>query len=762
MKITQHVLLFGLIISRSLLCAQSNEGTEFWFGYMQHRDVGQNTMVVMVTSKYNTQGTIRIPLHNYQQTFPISANSVSILTLPSYVENTQSEIIQTTGIQVVTERPSSVYIHQYHMSRSEATLILPVSALGHRYYTMSYAGYDQGAVYPSEFLLLGLEDSTLIQLTVSDWTKGNKAPGSTTQILLQPGQTYLVQARSGSGDLSGSLIEGNKKFNVLSGCTWTGVPVGCSFRDNLLEQMWPIPTWGKQFISAPFAEMPYDLFRILASEDQTFVTVTEKSSTTNYTLNKGEYIEYQASAPTKIVASHPIMVAQYLIGSMCSGYWVGDPSMILLNSISQIRDTVTLYNSRFEAVVENYINLIAKTVDLPYITFDGQPLLSKSPKVWPVDADTSFSTVTLSVQEGPHTIISEGCGVIASAYGYGNVESYAYGGGASFSAIDAENLIPEGGCLTDSLHFYTNLSQSRFQFIWDLGDGFIESRAEFYHKYAQVGRYKVQLILFDQCLNTRDTFAREVRISLRQAAAVQGDSGACIGATLQLSATDIPGASYKWTGPNGFLSLEQNPVLDNINASTGGSYAVVGTVSGCESYPAYAQVVVFPSPEPFLGRDTVVCPETSGIPLLVLQPGSYQAYAWQDQSRGANFSVVEAGNYQVTVEDEHGCKGSDEVTVRTICPTKYYIPNIFSPNNDGFNDDFGIDGTDIRTLDFRVYDRWGDLLFETQHPDKRWDGNYRGKPVTPGVYVWKARIGGYRSDGSTYDTVEQGSVTVIR
>ncbi|MEO6758933.1 MAG: gliding motility-associated C-terminal domain-containing protein, partial [Saprospiraceae bacterium] len=178
-------------------------------------------------------------------------------------------------------------------------------------------------------------------------------------------------------------------------------------------------------------------------------------------------------------------------------------------------------------------------------------------------------------------------------------------------------------------------------------------------------------------------------------------------------------------------------------------------------YPATATATVYPLPQPELGRDTVVCADDN-YPLLVLQPGVFTTYRWQDQSTAANFPVLDGGVYAVHVEDEHGCMAGDTIGVRAICPSKYYVPNVFSPNDDGENDFFEIFSKDLLALQLSIYDRWGELLFQSNTLDARWDGRVRGKAVAPGVYIWVARLEGYRKDGSTYSTVEKGSVTVVR
>jgi gliding motility-associated-like protein len=761
-KMPNFLFCLFLLASPIFLPGQTNEGQHFWLGFLEHLNVGQNTMVVMITSKYNTGGVVRIPGHGWEKSYQVAANSVTIVQLPAFAENVGSEKVDMNGVEVESQLPVSVYIHQYHSMRSEATMVLPVESLGQEYYVMSYFGYQEnGTVYPSEFLLVGMEDDTDITITLSDQTKGGKAKGASFTVNLDAGETYQVQAALGSGDLTGSHVSGNKKFNVFGGCRWIQLPVGCNWRDNLLEQIPPVSTWGKQFVTAPHAHMPYDLFRIMASEDNTEVTV-QGATTQQYTLAAGAFVEYKRSEPTYITASRPIAVAQYLIGSGCSGYPVGDPAMLVLNSVEQIRDTVTLYNSSLENITENYINLITKTGDVDVTYFDGKLLKDiAGATIQAVGANTAFSFARLQVQPGAHTIISGGCGVIASAYGYGNVESYSYGGGASFKPINANSLIPEGGCLNDTILFKTGFKPPRHTLVWDLGDGTTSTEPSFTHIYSALGTYPVTLYLTDNCLDIQDTITRDLLVTLRQSVAVTDDQEGCTGETISLGAVDLPGARYEWRGPNGFFSSEQFPVIPNIAPAQAGKYEVTGIISGCATYPSPAEVVVHELPQPFLGNDTIVCGDDQS-PLLTLNPGDFALYRWQNNAPGPDFDVQQEGLYWVRVTDENGCSGEDSIFVRDLCPTRFYIPNVFSPNDDGVNDYFSVFGSDILGLQLSIYDRWGSLLFQSDDIEARWDGYYRGKAMTPGVYVWVAQIEGYRKDGTFFTVTEKGAVTLVR
>ena len=114
------------------------------------------------------------------------------------------------------------------------------------------------------------------------------------------------------------------------------------------------------------------------------------------------------------------------------------------------------------------------------VIFDGRQLTGNGFEFTPIGQEGRFSYLRLSVSAGAHTILSAGCGVIATAYGYGEIESYAYSGGASFTTINA-SPIPDGGCLNDTIFFNPGLSPFRYSFDWDLGDGTRSTEAQFNH-----------------------------------------------------------------------------------------------------------------------------------------------------------------------------------------------------------------------------------------------------------------------------------------
>ena len=302
--------------------------------------------------------------------------------------------------------------------------------------------------------------------------------------------------------------------------------------------------------------------------------------------------------------------------------------------------------------------------------------------------------------------------------------------------------------MNDTIFFDTKLSPARYSFFWDLGDGTTTTEAAFSHFYPDLGYYPVELIIFDECLETYDTLNRDLLISLRQAVEASGDTTICEGQSFSLSATDINSARFEWTGPNNYFSENQYPTIWNAKPEMSGEYSVIGIVSGCATFPSYATVEVIPTPFPYLGEDTIFCSENE---LITLDPGLYSNYLWQDNSNRSTYPVQEEGKYWVEVINDFGCIGSDTISLML----KYVQPEFMSPmllaqilmgpmiilKYYGFH---------IISMKLTVYDRWGGVVFETTNPEERWDGNVNGEPSENGVYVWQLQVEGYEEDGTTF------------
>ena len=120
--------------------------------------------------------------------------------------------------------------------------------------------------------------------------------------------------------------------------------------------------------------------------------------------------------------------------------------------------------------------------------------------------------------------------------------------------------------------------------------------------------------------------------------------------------------------------------------------------------------------------------------------------------------------FYVQVTDALGCQGEDRVLVTVEKPRRIHVPTGFTPNDDQQNDRLLVHGQKTaHILDFRVYDRWGELVFEQKDfavndPDAGWDGSFRDSPLDPGTYVWVLQV--VYMDGEK--EVLKGHTTLIR
>lgn len=172
-----------------------------------------------------------------------------------------------------------------------------------------------------------------------------------------------------------------------------------------------------------------------------------------------------------------------------------------------------------------------------------------------------------------------------------------------------------------------------------------------------------------------------------------------------------------------------------------------------------------------LGPDLyVLAGDTYDISLIASIPDNQiKSIVWTPNVCGSclTFSEIAEGNisYDVLLEDQNGCKASDKINVFVKPVRRVFIPNVFSPDGNGINDNFFIfsDGGVEKIKNLRIYDRWGELLFENSNiqpndPKVGWNGKFKGQKLDNGVYVFVAEI--VFTDGET--EIYKGDITISR
>lgn len=222
----------------------------------------------------------------------------------------------------------------------------------------------------------------------------------------------------------------------------------------------------------------------------------------------------------------------------------------------------------------------------------------------------------------------------------------------------------------------------------------------------------------------------------------------------QLSNGSATAAVSGGTSPYTFLWAPYNGTTETLNKVPPGDYQLtVADQNNCKA--STVATILNDEPQPiFLGDDTTLCPGNH----IILSPGTYNSYKWQDNSVSANYTVLNPGTYTVEVMDNRNCILKDTIKIISDCGFIFF-PNAFTPNGDLKNDFFGPLGylPTVKDYTLLIYNRQGQLVFRSTDPSKKWDGKRSDGTIMAGTYVWLATY----SNKGIRDILQKGTVTVI-
>ncbi|HVW95713.1 MAG TPA: gliding motility-associated C-terminal domain-containing protein [Mucilaginibacter sp.] len=215
----------------------------------------------------------------------------------------------------------------------------------------------------------------------------------------------------------------------------------------------------------------------------------------------------------------------------------------------------------------------------------------------------------------------------------------------------------------------------------------------------------------------------------------------CDGQPVDIQAT-YSGGSIRWS---------TGETSDRITVNQSGTYtAMVTTAAGCV-FNQNLTLQFFPNPVLNL-PDATLCQFTNDHVTLTAPPG-FIKYKWNGQLGSQTYNTSTLGTVSLTVTDQNGCEASQTIKVTSYCK-EIHIPNTFTPNDDGINDTWVISGLENDpTVNVKVFDRWGAVVFQSQGYTTPWDGTYRNKKITAGVYYYVITAKGAQQVLSGYVTV---------
>ena len=234
------------------------------------------------------------------------------------------------------------------------------------------------------------------------------------------------------------------------------------------------------------------------------------------------------------------------------------------------------------------------------------------------------------------------------------------------------------------------------------------------------------------------------------------DVTVCYSSGFQLEVTTlVAGASISWnTGQSSAVITPQST----------GTYQAIASANGCVFSDAI-DVTVIPPLSLDLGEDQIVCKGTH----LALHADVFNfqyplSYSWSEDGNDSTLIVTETGNYQVTAESECEVLSDDINVLFEQCGCFLYVPNAFTPDDDGVNDYFAVETEcNFDLYELKIFNRYGELIFESADPSNVWVGSDKngGYYVPDGVYVWRIEYVTNTLGGIVTETM-MGHVLVMR
>lgn len=309
--------------------------------------------------------------------------------------------------------------------------------------------------------------------------------------------------------------------------------------------------------------------------------------------------------------------------------------------------------------------------------------------------------------------------------------------------------VPVSDCQGFSIEFF-NTSSGGNAYTWDFGDGGTSTETDPVHAYSGPGTYDITLTVTDVYCQNSAAITQSVTLDRPILEVDLGPVAAlCDGAS---SVTLNAGAgydTYSWS------TSETSP---SITVSSVGTYTVTVTEGICSGT---ATVEVLNQQIQPLAEDVITCPGQDG---RLTPPFAITSIIWSTGDTATSIDANNAGDYWFVAVDAFGCTVRDTIAVIVITAAESgaSVPNVFSPNNDGSNDTFLVEGLFLQEFSMDVLNRWGQTIFESRSQNNGWNGGVDNttNKAPEGTYYYVITF----KDGCSSEelTTRTGHVTLLR
>lgn len=364
--------------------------------------------------------------------------------------------------------------------------------------------------------------------------------------------------------------------------------------------------------------------------------------------------------------------------------------------------------------------------------------------------DTGTYTVTLIVIDSSSCNIADTTSLVVTVFGDSIFAGFDY-----TTVQDCDDLV---ATFTNT----TELSAGSTVF-WDFGDGSTSTLENPEHTYTESGTYEVTQIVYDpMSCNGSDTATITLSFLTEFSEDYNVSTSGCLPVTATFTSEFVGADSYTWDFGGGITATGPTVVytFDEI-----GAYSVILTVVYC----GIADVTIIPInvygyPDAFFDSYPMVGLVNTPVTFNNLSTNAV-SYDWffsdggYSDEENPEHTFTTLGGFEVclTATNVAGCEDTYCRAITIESEGAVGVPSAFSPNGDGSNEILFVRGFGIKTLDFRVYNRWGQEVFATSDQNVGWDGTFNGVLQEMEVYIYT--LGVEFMDGKTYE--EHGNVTLL-
>ena len=323
-------------------------------------------------------------------------------------------------------------------------------------------------------------------------------------------------------------------------------------------------------------------------------------------------------------------------------------------------------------------------------------------------------------------------------------------------------------CVTQ-VAFNDSSAAAPVSWLWYFGDGDSSNVQNPSHTYDSTGVYDVQLIT-STVNGCSDTTVVQVDFVGPNPVSVSTSTAICLGNSTQLNATG--GFAYSWApGTSLNDSTVSNPVATpadttdyTVTISTVDTFG--DTCSQTLTTTVYAIDATLYTIAASSDDDTIAEGQSTTLHAITdsILTVNWSPSADMNDPNSFNPSVSPSvtTTYYVSILDSAGCPKRDSITVYVVSQKceddDVFVPNTFTPNGDGVNDILFARGNNVKKIYFAIYNRRGELIFETNTITKGWDGIYQGRKADPDVFAWYIKATCY----SDLELEKKGNITLIR